>query len=511
MTSAAARLLRVWDESWPGSLARVVWSPGARTTRPGEGLALVGLGALAAFSAWAFHLSGGGLARVTALVVGMGVAAADPVAGLYAVLVVLPFVPDWAALVLTAVLLLSTLLRRSGDAGRVLRQPAAAVRAVAGDLRSRLDRPVLLFAALLVVATVTSVAPAGSLRYLAIWGLALGLYWAVAGLAGRGDGTALVRVAATLGLTAVLAALYALYQLAVGVPVQAAWIDSALFPREGTRVFSFWGNPNVFALHLVLTGPLLAASLWTAGTRPARAGVGLAVLLAGLALVLTLSRGGWFALGVAVLFLGLLRDRRILVVGLLAAAAAALLAPEVVSWRAATLLRLDDPTAVHRIRVWEASARMAADFWYAGLGLSWRAFTAIYPQYSIGGRFAFHAHNHYLETLIELGVVGFIALHWLMVRPIGWAVRLARPARLTAPGVVLTATAAAILGSLAFGVGEPVFYLPRPILIAWAVLGLAAAARSATAPAGGTAGDRGLRTVPGNLVGGPATGGTPGP
>jgi O-antigen ligase len=482
-SAAASTAVRAWDGSWAGAIVRALWSPAA-PARPGEGLTLVWLVALVAFSAWAFNISGGGLVRAAALALSLAYVVASRTMGLFLVLAAIPFVPDGAALVLVAGLVLSAVMSRLAAAGRRVRPFA---RALAGEGRSRLGTAVILFGLLLVVATITSVDPAGSLRYLPVWALAIALYWVTGDLAG--DSAALVRAALVLGVTAALAGLYGLYQVAIHVPAERAWIDVALFPEVGTRIFAFWGNPNVFALHLLLTGPLLAASLWTAGSRLARAAVGLALLAAGLALVLTLSRAGWFGLAVAILFLGLMRDVRVVVIGLLAAIGALLIAPDVVLMRAATLARFDDPTAVHRIRIWEASARMIADFWWSGLGLSWRTFKAVYPQYAIGGRVAFHAHSHYLQTLVELGVIGFAVIHWILLRPLVWTVRLARRVRLTPAGTILIAATAALLGSLAFGLAEPVFYLPRPILMAWAVLGLAAAAHAtaAGADAGGPA------------------------
>jgi len=434
---------------------------------------------LVGLNAWAFNISGGTLTRTAVLLLSLAVIGCTRSLALFLVLAAIPFVPDEAALILVGGLVLKVALGRFATAGWRVRSFAEAL---ARDSRSRLGTAVILFALLLVVATITSVDPAGSLRYLIVWVLAIALYWLIGDLAG--DSTSLVRAALALGATAVLAGLYGLYQVAVHVPVERAWVDVTLFPEVGTRVFAFWGNPNVFALHLLLTGPLLAASLWTAGGWPARVATGLSLLVLGLALVLTLSRSGWFGLAAAIVFLGLMRDLRVVVVGFLAALGALLVAPDIVLARAATLARFDDPTAVHRFRVWEASARMIGDFWWSGLGLSWRSFKAVYPQYAIGGRVAFHAHSHYLQTLVELGVIGFAALHVIILRPLVWTVKHVRQARRSPAGTVLITATAALIGSLAFGLAEPVFYLPRPILIAWAVLGLATAARATLDPPG---------------------------
>jgi len=467
-------LFAAWDESWVGALARGLWH--------GQGPALVGLVVLVGLDAWAFNLAARPLARWAALAVtALPVAAGGP-AGLYVTLATIPFVPDAVALALTGLLVAATLARRLDAAGW---RPAR--------LAPRPGWPVTLLGLLLVVATVTSVSPAGSFRYLGVWAVAIGLYWVAAGTATAdgADGDAdrhrgekvLARAALALGLSAALGGLHGLYQFAAHTaPVKRAWIDPLAFPSTGTRVFSFWGNPNVFALHLVLTAPLLAVSLWTAKGRAARLGAALGVVAAGSAAVLTLSRAGWAGLAVAALVISLSLDRRILLAAAAAAALALVVSPGLVLARVVTVFHFSDPTAVHRIRVWESAWRMARDYWYSGLGLSWRAFAAVYPQYAIQGRVAFHAHNHYLETLLELGVLGFAALHAVLLRPLAWLARLGGHARRTVAGYVLTGCGAAIAGALAFGIGEPIFYLPRPILLAWAVLGLATAARREGGP-----------------------------
>lgn len=469
-TPAVRRLLRAWDESWAGAVARGIWSPwvAAEGFRPGEGLALAGLLLLVVFDAWAFNLTGSAAARLLALAVTVLPVALGTPTGLYVALAATPFVPDEVALGLVGLAVFVGLARRLAAAGY---RP--------DRMRLRLGTPVILLGALLAVATVTSVLPLGSLRYLVIWGLAIALYEAIADSAR--DPVVLTRAAVALGLSAALGGLYGLYQYAAHVPVQRAWIDVELFPQAGTRVFSFWGNPNVFALHLLLTAPLLAAAVWTARGRLAKSGLALATLVAGLALALTFSRAGWLGLALAGLFLGAMRDRRIILVGLLAAALAFLIAPDVVLSRATSSVRFNDATLVHRFRVWEAAVRMIRDFWYSGLGLSWRPFLAVYPQYASHGRFAYHAHNHYLETIIELGVIGFAVLHWILLRPVVKAVRLPAPRRIGTSGSILLGAAAAILGALAFGFAEPIFYLPRLIVLAWATIGLAGAASAGAA------------------------------
>ncbi|MCL6580478.1 MAG: O-antigen ligase family protein [Firmicutes bacterium] len=489
-----ARLLRAWDASWVGRLAAALWDPGGRAPgaevarRPGSGLGLAALVAVSVLDAWALGASFPPPFAEVVWAANLGLIALGGEFGLYLVLAAVPFVSDPVALSMVAVLVGSDAVRGRLGGSLTLR-----------DLSPARDPALALLAGLLVAATLTSQAGSASLRHLGVWLLGVGLYWS---LARRGRNPEVLRRAAlAFALSAFLAGVHGLYQAWARVPVQRAWVDVRAFPQGGTRVYSIWGNPNVFALHLILTTPFLVTSVWSAPGRRGRLALAFGAVVAALALVLTLSRAGWAGLGLALLFIAVARDRRVLLASALAALLAVVVAPDTVLARVATLARLDDPTAVHRLRIWEASARMAADFWYAGLGLGWRAFAALYPQYAIQGRAAFHAHSHYLESLLELGILGFLALHWVLLRPLVWFWRGAKAARANgdrspARGVadaVLLGVAAALLGILVFGVAEPVFYLPRPTLLAWAVLGLAAAARAAGAAGPGPGGVR--RTV----------------
>jgi O-antigen ligase len=67
-----------------------------------------------------------------------------------------------------------------------------------------------------------------------------------------------------------------------------------------------------------------------------------------------------------------------------------------------------------RQQVWSDGLQAVNDFWLTGSGLG--SFQYVFPIYrSFGGRVSyFHAHNDYLQLLIELGVPGLILLGWIV-------------------------------------------------------------------------------------------------
>jgi O-antigen ligase len=80
---------------------------------------------------------------------------------------------------------------------------------------------------------------------------------------------------------------------------------------EGQRAASFLVSPNMLGavLAMALPFPVMAAVRWRGGRQAAAAGV---ALLLSTALLFTFSRGGWFALALAMLLVGLTVDRRAL-------------------------------------------------------------------------------------------------------------------------------------------------------------------------------------------------------
>lgn len=145
--------------------------------------------------------------------------------------------------------------------------------------------------------------------------------------------------------------------------------------------------------------------------------VGSAAVLIATSIVLSLSRGGMISTCLALLvFTALLARRRISRSGTLITASFVLLACLSVSWfgwepifERFRSLRIEQMLAkVSRISYWQDSIEIISEFPVTGAGYG--TFKDIYPAYqSIGeNHYATHAHNDYLELLVEGGGVGFL-------------------------------------------------------------------------------------------------------
>jgi putative inorganic carbon (hco3(-)) transporter len=297
---------------------------------------------------------------------------------------------------------------------------------------------------------------------------------------------------ALLGVGLVISA-HALYQYATGELSRVGFISST-----GTveyRISSFFPHPNQLAGFLVLFVPLGLGLYRVFESRLARGAALLVPLLALPAVVLTYSRGVLVALVALVLVFARSRRAWPLIVG--AAVLVALLAPAAWRDRVADVSRLDRPEIATRLDFWDAAVAMFQARPVLGVGLN--NFDVAYVQLERAGRSFLPggqlvlpetAHNLYLNTLAEQGLVGIFALALLVASAARmiFGLRRARDPRIRAFGLALLGVGIALLVSNVFDV---TFLDPKTSMLAWTLLGVGAALHridaQAHAPRGGAA------------------------
>ena len=248
------------------------------------------------------------------------------------------------------------------------------------------------------------------------------------------------------------------------------------------RAYGTFGQPNPFAGYLIMVLPLAIAPLtarlflkvtisrwWTLG--------GLAVaLVVAAAVVFSMSRGAWMGLAAAgIVLLMFFRGRLVallpVAVGL---AGLILLSYQLHMMPAAVEARIGDSLAYFRLfdvrtveangANWAVVERMAS--WQAAwgmfesspvLGVGPGRFNEVYRDFAVGGWLQplGHAHNYYLNTLAEMGVLGLASYLTLVA---GWmvvGVRLIR--RAAGRDGLYVAAAAGAFGALVAAGGHNVF------------------------------------------------------
>lgn len=218
-----------------------------------------------------------------------------------------------------------------------------------------------------------------------------------------------------IGLSAILVVLCGYFQYIFGVDIaDMKWIDGEAFPELRKRVFSTLENPNVLAGYLDVMICIALGILAKFGDKRQKIILAVIIVFMAACLAMTYSRGAFLTMAVIVVIYGVIQDWRVLI---LFAALIALLFlgnttffDRIVSIFTETL----DSSEGLRIGIWVSTIPMIADHPFTGVG--WGAFKYIYPQYNYyladPSITIYHAHNLYLNTAAEIGIVGALAYFW---------------------------------------------------------------------------------------------------
>ncbi|MBC7264632.1 MAG: O-antigen ligase family protein [Chloroflexi bacterium] len=287
--------------------------------------------------------------------------------------------------------------------------------------------PLVFLLVIMVASVLASTAAEPAVKEIIKWGEVLFVCLFVANVVDREAARWLV-----LGLlvAGTLEGLYGIYQFGRSIGPE----EFVLFGRF-MRASGHFYQPNPFGGYMGLTLPLaygllLAGLSTTHEGRPtavtwAAAVVGCTVM--GAALVMSWSRGAWLGFGVAALAVTLAHSRRTLLLGLLGLVLIGLflllgdaaLLPESLIQRVVDFVPYLSGVDIQAVEVtdanfailerlahWKAAWDMFSDHPWFGVGIG--NYPVVYERYAIPrwqdplG----HAHNYYLNTLAEMGLVG---------------------------------------------------------------------------------------------------------
>lgn len=384
-------------------------------------------------------------------VIGVALILYDIKLGLMAAVFLLPFLPDM--LILLFMFFLITVFAYK----QIFREYSPLTKA-------SIDMPIVLYVIIIVISTITSITFMGSIRDLALH--SGGLCFLVVMVNSVKTKEDFNKIFTILVFSATLVALYGLYQYVAGVELEAAWLDVKNNPDIRTRVYSVFYNPNILAEYLVLTIPLSVSLLWHSKQLHKKIIFLGTTAITILALVLTLSRGGWLGFAFSALIFILLVERKLLLSIIPIVMGGVLFLPDVILNRIISIGNLSDTSNAYRITMWGIIGEIIKDNWVAGLGFGHLPFKQTYETY-MRTMPIFHAHNTYLETAAELGIPGLIAfLLFLFILFKYGIIKLVKNDdkyfRIMAAGVI-----AGLGGVLVHGLVESILYLPKIILIFW--------------------------------------------
>ena len=212
--------------------------------------------------------------------------------------------------------------------------------------------------------------------------------------------------------TGVWIALYAIFQYITGVEMDKAWVDAESFDIQ-TRAYATFSNPNVLGEYLIIIGSLAAGMIWKTRRWTWKifyAGC-FAVLCVGL--LATNSRGAMLGLILAAGLFVLLAEKRLIPLGIAGLAAMPFVLPASLWSRLISSITMSDSSSLYRMSIYKAGMDMIDHYSLTGIGMD--AFNEIYPLFSYEAANAYHVHNLFLQTFIELGIVGFAILILLVI------------------------------------------------------------------------------------------------
>ena len=255
-----------------------------------------------------------------------------------------------------------------------------------------------------------------------------------------------------------------------------AWVDQYMFDIE-RRAYSTFENPNVLGTYFLLLIPFALGRFVMEKERVLRLFFAGVLFLMAVVLILTFSRGAYLGVLISVALFLVMMNKRLIAPGIFALIVVALLAPEAVVGRFLSIGDLTDTSTAYRISIWMGTLAMMREYWALGIGPGLDAWSLIYPTYAYSAVVAQHSHNLFLQTLAELGVIGFtvfLLVLYHFFKNVCQSYSVAKGEQ----RIYAIASISAVLGFLVMGVGDYALYNFRLRLFFWIVLAIGLANRA---------------------------------
>ncbi len=286
------------------------------------------------------------------------------------------------------------------------------------------------------------------------------------------------RICIIFALLTGLMALHGIYQFVIGVEMPAGWVDQNEAGVR-TRVYSILTSPNIFGSLLTLSTPVTAAIALSTTDNKRRVLFGGLALVMAASLMFTFSRGAWIGFIVAFGVYVLIKDKRLLIPGIIAAVLVVLLVPSVGN-RITYMLSpeyIESSLKGGRLVRWITGVRILSFFPLMGVGLGhFGGAVAINHGLStlLDGEYTetFYMDNFYLKTAVESGILGAAALIVLMYCVVINSYRTVRVVCDKAEKELCIGIMAGLCGVVVHNCVENVFEVPLMASLFWMFVGV---------------------------------------
>lgn len=286
-------------------------------------------------------------------------------------------------------------------------------------------------------------------------------------------------------VTSLICSAYGMQQWYLGAPELATWTDPTSEIAGITRVYSFLGNPNLFAGYLMPALPMgvIAAIHWKSWGMKALGAI--TAIMGAFCITQSQSRGGLMGLAAAGFTLALLLvywwGKRLptwtlpaTFGGTAGAIALGTILVPTLRKRVGSIFGTEDSSNAFRVNVWQSVLNMIKAKPILGIGPGNKAFNLVYPQYQRSGYSALGAYSVPLELTVETGIIGVICYGWLIFTILSqaWiALNRLRSDR-DSSGLWIIAAIATIVGMIAHGLVDTVWYRPQVQLLWWLAIAI---------------------------------------
>ena len=245
------------------------------------------------------------------------------------------------------------------------------------------------------------------------------------------------------------------------------WVDAKRFGDIGGRVTSFFSNPNILAVYLLLFFP---PSLWAIVSTKSKGRLCVfyttTAIFTALCILFTWSRGAWLGFFLECLLFLLFyskKSRRATLFLPLPLLLSIPVLPQNVQNRLFSIGDLGESSIRYRLQTWQGTCQMFAHH-PVGIGVGEWAWRIIYPHYAVSGTSrVMHSHNIFLQFATELGIVGLVVFLLLIAVSLRHAIRQKNLVALCA-----------VAGVLVMGCFDHLWYYPGMLIPFWSMLALCA-------------------------------------
>jgi len=184
------------------------------------------------------------------------------------------------------------------------------------------------------------------------------------------------------------------------------------------RSTGFFDGPATFGNYILLVLPVVIGLSYYSKTRREKSWLRLSSLVILTAIIFSYGRAVWMGLIVGLIFMGILRSKRLLlsiIAGIMICSIFILAFPSSeFAQRVATTVKSKNPVG-DRIEFWEGSLRILRDYPITGVG--WEGFRKVYPRYrpSEEEKSVCNAHNNFVDVTVDSGLLGLGIFIWLLL------------------------------------------------------------------------------------------------